>query len=75
MYNGNRTNVASNSERILRNNPNRELKDYAKTTIGDRSFCINGAKLWNKAPLEIRQTEKLEVAKKLIKVYSKSIPV
>ena len=56
-------------------NPGRGLMDNSKTRIGEGSFCIDGAKLWNRAPQNIRTTTKLNEAKRLIKVYSKEMPI
>ena len=56
-------------------NTTRELKDYAKTRTGEQSFCINAGKMWSISPLEIRETKTLNTAKRLIKAYSKKMPI
>ena len=75
MYPGNRTYTNQNSTRMLRTNPSRELRNNAKTRIGESSFCIEGGKLWNLTPMDIRNSPKLNAAKKLIKLHSKTMPV
>ena len=71
MYPGNRITTSGNSDRNLRSNPNRELKDFAKTKIGEGSFCINAGKIWNKAPMNIRTSTNINEAKRLIKNTAK----
>ena len=51
------------------------MKDYAKTKIGDSSFCISAGKLWNNLPAEIRETKNISVAKRMIKSYSDQMPI
>ena len=75
MYQGNRVISNNNSNRTLRTIPSRELQDNAKTRIGESSFCIDGAKLWNKAPQEIRESTTLNETKRLVKIYSKIMPI
>ena len=65
----------TNSERVLRESTIRELKDNAKTEIGERSSCINAAKLWNKIPKDIKCAKTLICAKKLTKAYCKNLPI
>ena len=75
MYPGNRTFNAPNSDRILRENPKKELRDFAKSRIGEDSFCISASKLWNNASAEIRSAKTINEAKRLIKAYSKNMPI
>ena len=75
MYPGNRTIANNTSTRLLRTNPNRELRDCAKTRIGEHSFYIDGGKLWNICPQEIRNATKINEAKRLIKLHCKKMPV
>ena len=67
--------LSDNSGRVLRESSIRVFKDNAKTELGSKSFCISGAKLWNQCPKEIRETKTLIAAKKLIKSYSKTMPI
>ena len=71
---GNRKEGGENN-RILRPESTRQLKDYARTKIGENSFCISAAKLWNKTPLEIREAPTLNQAKKMIREYSRTMPI
>ena len=48
MYPNKEGKTTSISDRVLRQNTIRELKDNAKTKIGENSFCISGGRLWNK---------------------------
>ena len=75
MYQGSRMISNNNSNRTLRTIPSRELQDNAKTRIGESSFCIDGAKLWNKAPQEIRESTTLNEAKRIVKIYGKKMPI
>ena len=75
MYPGNRTINSGNSDRNLRANPKRELKDFAKSKIGENSFCIDAGRIWNKTPMNIRTSMNINEAKRLIKIYSKTMPV
>ena len=42
--------------------------DFTKKKTGAQSFCIN-------APTEIKEAPNLKLAKKLIKKYSKTMPI
>ena len=44
----------ANSDRVLRESFIRVLKDNAKTEIGERSFYISAAKIWNNLPKDIK---------------------
>ena len=59
------------STRTLRPGTTRELKDAAKTKIGEDSFCYNAAKLWNTAKKHIKVFETLTLAKRAIQEYCK----
>ena len=66
---------AANSDRVLRESLIRDLKDNAKTETGQKSFCISAAKIWNNIPKEIKSAKTLNNAKRLIKIYCKSLPI
>ena len=42
---------------------------YARTSIGDKSFCISGPLLWNSLPKNIREAHTLSGFKKGLKSY------
>ena len=63
------------SDRVLRESSTRKLKDNAKTEIGERSFCINAAKIWNKIPTEIKCAKILNCVKNLTKELCKTMPI
>ena len=42
---------------------------YARTSIGDKSFCISGPSLWNSLPKNIREAHTLSGFKKGFKSY------
>ena len=65
----------ANSDRVLRESSIRDLKDNAKTETGQKSFCISAAKIWNNIPKEIKSAKTLNNAKRLIKIYCKSLPI
>ena len=67
--------VENNLTKALRTTSTRELKDSAKTKIGEQSFIINAGKIWNKAPSNIKEAKTLSLAKKFIKIYCKSLPI
>ena len=69
------TTQTTNSDRVLRESSIRDLKDNAKTEIGQKSFCISAAKIWNNIPKKIKAAKTLNCAKSLIKTYCKTLPI
>ena len=63
------------TNRVMRPGTSRELKDNARTKIGENSFCISAGKLWNQAPQKIKEAATISQAKKLIKEYCKTMPI
>ena len=59
----------------LRPRLNRIFNDSAKRRVAQSSFHIDAARIWNGAPMEIRDSITLSEAKKQIKKYCKSLPV
>ena len=53
----------------------RELKDNARTKIGEESFGISAARMWNQIPTRIKDAKTLAKAKKEIKEFCKTRPI
>ena len=62
-------------DRVLSPGTTREMKDNARTKIGENSLCISAGKIWNQAPQTIKSATTLTQAKKLIKENCKTIPI
>ena len=58
----------------LRTN-DRVFKTSTRLKMSEASFNIDAAKVWNAAPLVIRNSTTLAEAKRCIKKYAKSLPV
>ena len=63
------------NNRTLRPSSLKEVKDSARTKIGENSFCMSAARMWNSAPAEIKQCSTLTLAKKRIKEFCKTMPI
>ena len=63
------------NEHQLRPQHNRIFNDTARLQLSQSSFNIEWARVWNDAPAPIRTAPTLNMAKKAIKVYCKSLPV
>ena len=57
------------TERSIRPTSIKQWKDYANLKIAQESFTIDAARLWNMAPLNIKQAESLQKAKTNIKIW------
>ena len=75
MYQSKTETAINNSDRVLRASSVRELKDFARTRIGENSFCVSAGKLWNQAQREIKEAININMAKRLIKAYSLTMPI
>ena len=42
---------------------------FSKTAFYDRSFSVNGAKLWNSLPLYLRESTNINTLKNSLKLY------
>ena len=60
----NTRNLKSSSKALLL-----EIPHANKRTYGDRSFRVNGAKIWNELPDSIRSVELVTEFKKNLKAY------
>ena len=63
------------AERGLRQRPNRVFNDSARLKISESSFNIDAARLWNHCPQDIRDATTLAEAKRLIKNFTKKLPI
>ena len=59
----------------LRPNQSRVFNDIARLKLSKSSFNIDLAKIWNRAPEEVKSATTLISAKKAIKKFSKSLPI
>ena len=69
-----------NKERPLNNHDlwtqsNRVFNDSAKSKIAAQKISVEGAKLWNMAPLSVTKATSIKSAKSAIKILVKSFPV
>ena len=63
------------TDRLLRPQPNRVFSDSARLAMSQSSFNVDAAKVWNAAPVEVKQAVTLGGAKSAIKNYCKSLPI
>ena len=63
------------TDRIVRPKTTKKWKDYAKTKAASESIGIDCAKLWNSAPLEIKNANTLYGAKIEIKKFCRLIEI
>ena len=61
--------------RELRPTSTRIWKEDGKSCAASESFTRNTAKVWNQAPISIKNSATLTIAKKQIKKYCKTMPV
>ena len=59
----------------LRIQPNRIFNDNCKLTRSESSFHIDAARIWNAAPSDVRLAPSIDLAKKRIDLYCRSLPV
>ena len=52
-----------------------ELVTNGKTGIQDATFINDAARMWNQAPLALKQCNSIHSVKKQIKIYIKSLPI
>ena len=63
------------NDRIVRPHVTRHWKEDGKTAAARDSFTRSAAKLWNQAPLDLRNANNLNMAKKLIRKYCETLPI
>ena len=64
-----------NASHSLRQKDNRVFKDTCKLQKSKMSFNLDAAKLWNAAPLTVRNSKTSYEAKKLITAFVKTLPL
>ena len=69
------TNNEEFSARNLRSADKSLLKTVGRSKIAESTFINDAAKIWNEAPLEIKNCKSLFTAKKEIKKYIKTLPL
>ena len=63
------------SDRIVRMSTSRLWNQDARTRAEKESFSRNSAKIWNAAPMTIKNAKSLAIAKKEIKKHCRSLPI
>ena len=63
------------NDRIVRPNTTRQWKEDGRTAAARDSFTRSTAKIWNQAPLEIKNAKSIGIVKKLIKDYCTTLPI
>ena len=63
------------SERQVRPGTSRKWNQDTKFAAAKECFSRNAAKLWNIAPADIKNAKTINIAKKAIKIYCKSLPI
>ena len=53
----------------------KEMQEGGKTRQTDKSFMRDAGKIWTQAPKEIKEVRNIGAAKKLIKLYCKTLPI
>ena len=59
----------------LRPTKTRVFNDIARLKMSKSSFNIDSARIWNRAPEEIKCATTLGIAKKAIKIFCKTLPI
>ena len=63
------------TDRVVRPSTTRHWKEDGRTTVARESFSRSTAKLWNQAPLNLKDCKTITQAKKAIKSYCETLPV
>ena len=51
------------------------MQEGERTKLAEKSFVRDSGKIWNQAPMVIKEAKSIAVAKKLIKKYYKTLPI
>ena len=63
------------SERVMRSVSKGELIEEGSSILSKNTFQNDSARLWNKSTNNIKESESIYSAKKLIKVFVKTLPI
>ena len=66
---------SSQNSHQLRHKPKRTFCDIARLQVSASSFNIDAARAWNNAPQDVQCAPTLNVAKKAIKSFCRSLPI
>ena len=66
---------ALDNERILRPGSSMVWKEDARKKIAKESFSRNAAKVWNQAPVTVKNATTLGLAKSAIKLHCLTLPI
>ena len=64
-----------NTTHCMRPTARKEMREGGKTKQAEKSFVRDSGKIWNQAPMVIKEAKSIAVAKKLIKKYYKTLPI
>ena len=67
--------INTNRNHDLRDQSNRVFDDSCKKKKSESSFHVDAARLWNILPQNVRSAPSLELAKKTIDAFCKSLPI
>ena len=67
--------VNATSSHVLRQQDNRIFADSCRLSKSESSFHIDAARLWNLAPDSIQKAQNLNLAKRSIDEFCKSLPL
>ena len=67
--------TTADDERLTRATGANHIPETAKSNLTQASFNNDAKRLWNKAPLSIKNSTTIQMAKKNIKTFVKSLPI
>ena len=67
--------TTADDERLTRANAANNIPETAKSKLTQSSFNNDEKKLWNKAPQNIKMCNSIQMTKKAIKTFVKSLPL
>ena len=66
--------ITAEDERLTRAGTLNKIPETAKSKMTQSCFNNDAKKLWNKAPMSFKQCTTIQIAKKAIKSFVKSLP-
>ena len=67
--------LRNTGDRVVRETSTKQWKENAKYKNSRESFYIDTGKLWNSAPMEIKNAENISIAKTKIKTFCRSLVI